>query len=76
MEARNPSRVSRKNAAFEVKAEGNERFRNGRLRSALECYEEAGACVCVYVYVRLSRMAECWDGPYLRVYFKKMAVDD
>lgn len=44
MEPRTTSRLQRKEAAFEVKAEGNERFRNGRLRSALECYEEASEC--------------------------------
>lgn len=56
MEPRTTSRLQRKEAAFEVKAEGNERFRNGRLRSALECYEEASTwvvdsvvCACMYV---------------------------
>lgn len=57
MEARTTSRLQRKEAAFEVKAEGNERFRNGRLRSALECYEEASTCtdsgvVRVFVLLR------------------------
>ena len=64
MEPRTTSRLQRKEAAFEVKAEGNERFRNGRLRSALECYEEASkwvvdsvvcACMCMFGgYIHLS----------------------